>query len=155
MKLYTISKSGWASNSYLVLDDKRECAVLVDPCVSGERLSQMYGKALSVSAIILTHGHFDHMLALAEWQSAGVPVFIGKGDAAALSDPHLNCSLALLDEAMSFAPPDRLLFDGDTISLGEEKITVLSVPGHTAGGICLSWGDVLLCGDTLFANGGI
>ena len=155
MKVQPISIGGWASNSYLLSDDAGTCAVLLDPTVSPEQLSRMSRKGPRVRCVILTHGHFDHMTALAAWQQAGVPVLVGRHDAAALSDPTLNCSLYLLGQGAAYDPPTGVLCEGDTVPLGDEELTVLATPGHTAGGICLLCDDSLICGDTLFANGGI
>ena len=155
MKVKPITVGGWASNSYLLTDDQEVAGVLVDPAVTPKELPRYVGKHPSISCVVLSHGHFDHITSLAAWQEAGVDVLIGKGDAAALSDPYVNCSAQFLGQAYQFNSPTRTLSEGDVILLGDEEIRVLATPGHTAGGICLLAGDHLICGDTIFANGGI
>ena len=67
-----------------------------------------------------------------------------------LADNSLNLLSRFSVRDMAFPIPDRLLSDGDTVKLGSEEIKVIHTPGHTLGSICLSVGDDLISGDTLF-----
>ena len=97
--------------------------------------------------ILITHGHFDHVLGvpglLKKWP--GIPVYVhekevnwtGAGDQYMLLDPVENI---------------HTVKDGDTIDFGGTPIEVLHTPGHSPGSVTYRVGDVLFCGDTLFAG---
>ena len=155
MKVTVLHDGTYASNCYLVTDDGGTAAVLIDPSVLPSCARRKVGELPRIDTILLTHGHFDHMLALAEWRAlTGAPVAIGALDAAALSDPGLSCYRVFLGEETTFAPPERLLTAGDTVAVGKESLSVLSTPGHTPGGVSFDSGELLFTGDTLFAGGG-
>ena len=155
MKVTVLHDGTYASNCYLVTDDKETAAVLIDPSVSPSYAERAVGILPRIDTILLTHGHFDHMLALAEWRAlTGAPVAVSVEDASALADPALSCYRSFLGEETTFAPPERLLAAGDTVAVGEEALTVLSTPGHTPGSLTFDSGELLFTGDTLFAGGG-
>lgn len=153
MKLLTFkSQIPYGSNTYIF--ENNSDGILVDPSVAVNDVLEV--KNIKIKYIVLTHAHFDHMLSLNEWQSAtNAPVFIGKADAAALSDSYLNCSKGFLNFDILFTPKPELLFDGDRLILGDEHISVIETPGHTSGSIALYSAPDLLVGDTVFAGGGI
>lgn len=107
-----------------------------------------------VRYILLTHGHFDHILGVAALKAKfpNAEICIHRADADCLSDPEK--SLCVLDGSCVQTPvqPDRLLADGDTVTVGESTLTVLHTPGHTKGGVCYADfdGRLLCTGDTLF-----
>lgn len=141
------------TNCYVVWDDNRT-AMVIDPAdEAGEILDVIVAEKLSVAAVVLTHVHFDHLLAAEEVCAAtGAPLCIGKGDADALSDPIRN-----LSGVFQMCPPvqlkaDKLLGEGDVVSVGDLSFAVLETPGHTPGCICLMGDEVLFAGDTLFCD---
>lgn len=155
MKVTLLHDGSYASNCYLVTDEEETAAVLIDPSVPPAYVRRKVGELPRIDTILLTHGHFDHMLALAEWRAlTGAPVAMAAEDAPALSDPDLSCYRSFLGEETTFAPPERLLAAGDTVSVGKETLTVICVPGHTRGSLAFDSGEVLFTGDTLFAGGG-
>jgi glyoxylase-like metal-dependent hydrolase (beta-lactamase superfamily II) len=94
------------------------------------------------------------MYALSEWHALGIPVYLGKEEQPALSDPARNCS-QFVGNIIIFDGDAVGLQDGDTIPLGTEKLTVIATPGHTVGS-CSYLGDgILFSGDTLFADGSV
>ena len=145
---------GVASNCYLLVDDACTQAILVDPSLTPAQLvATRAAPAPQLIAIVLTHVHFDHMLAVDEWRENGrVPLYVGAEDAAALGDATKNAYRLFYGIEKGTAAAECLLADGDRIMLGEEAIEVLSTPGHTPGSLCLYADGVLLSGDTLFAG---
>lgn len=152
MKIYKYSVGAMGTNAYLILDPISNEAILIDPGDEADRLINIVKeKNCVLKYIILTHVHFDHILALNKVKKeTGAFLLVHKDDAAALNDGNLNLMSRFSHIEMSFPVPDRLLTDGDTIFLGEEKITVIHTPGHTVGSICLICGDDLISGDMLF-----
>lgn len=151
MTLRTLCLGELDTNCYIVWDDNRK-AMVIDPAdEAGEILSVIEIEKLSVTAVVLTHVHFDHLLAAEEVCAAtNAPLCIGKADEDALSDPVRN-----LSGVFQMCPPvclkaDQLLGDGDMVSVGDLSFTVLETPGHTPGCICLMGDGVLFAGDTLF-----
>jgi glyoxylase-like metal-dependent hydrolase (beta-lactamase superfamily II) len=111
--------------------------------------------AVSVTCIINTHGHFDHVGAnKALKQLLGVPLYIHQADEMLLS--RVSQVAAMYGMAGENSPaPDGYLTDGQLISFGDCSICVIHTPGHTPGGCCLysESEQKLISGDTLFADG--
>ena len=98
----------------------------------------------------MTHGHFDHMLALAELKAAtGARLSIFEKTERFLEDRVLNLCHYMGIE-LSPTKADNILYDGDIINFGENRIKVIATPGHTEDCICLLCGKTLISGDTLF-----
>lgn len=152
MVIRSIAPASFASNCYLIVEDAH--ALVVDPAVSISAILSALGEQNAVcDGIVLTHGHFDHILSLDELRRAfpDAPVYIHKEDASFLGDADKNAYAFFFREDRTWAPANRLLNDGDEISLGGQSIRVLHTPGHTPGSICLRCGeDDLITGDTLF-----
>lgn len=155
MKATLLHDGTYASNCYLVTDDAETGAVLIDPSVPPAVAERTAAPLPRIDAIMLTHGHFDHMLALDSWrQRTGAPVLISAEDAPALGNPVLSCYRSFLGENITHAPAERLLAAGDTVAVGKEVLTVIAVPGHTPGSLAFDSGELLFTGDTIFAGGG-
>ena len=122
------------NNTYVLECPETHKALLVDGCFEPEVIIEG-AEGAEVVSIVQTHGHLDHVQALAELkEKLGVPVAAHPGD----------------DYPVEI---DRDLSDGDTIPFGNRSATVLHTPGHTPGGICLLAGKHLISGDTLFPGG--
>ena len=148
---------GIGSNCYLFSDDECENAVVIDPSASPETTAHLFGHVTPIiRAILLTHAHADHMLALKKWKEAtGAPILIGRYDKYAVNDPMANVADLLGLPSGDFGEADRGLEDGEEIAVGREKLRVLYTPGHTAGSVCYLSSDALFSGDTIFSLGGV
>lgn len=122
------------NNSYVLECPETHQALLVDACFEPDKILDAAAGA-AVVGIVQTHGHFDHVQALAEIkEKLGVPVH---------AHPDEDYPVQI-DDALS---------DGDVIAFGNRDVKVLHTPGHTPGGVCLLSGRHLVSGDTLFPGG--
>ena len=153
MKIECYGGMGYEANCYLLTDDEECECYIVDPSVAPLAMERARGRALPrVRAILLTHVHFDHLLALDEWRKTGIPLAVHEADAPALGDPQKNLFGYFLQQNITFAPAEILLHEGDVLPCGKEEIRVLYTPGHALGAVCFAMGDILVTGDTLFAG---
>jgi glyoxylase-like metal-dependent hydrolase (beta-lactamase superfamily II) len=138
------------TNSYLVSD--QDSTFIIDPGADGEKiLAFIQEKNLEVDKIILTHGHFDHIGAVAYIQEkTGAKLFIHSEDKEYLMDGQKNLSY-FTGDLIETVSPDSLLEEGDLIG----NFRVIHSPGHTPGSICLYNEEegILFSGDTIFKNG--
>ena len=141
----------YMTNCYLIGDEAAGTCALVDPGGSAEALLAMVERSgLRLEKILLTHGHYDHVKAVDALVKAcpapGPAVYLHRGD--------------VREDDRRLFPPLPCGFncweDGDIITLGVPgegvDLRVLHTPGHSAGSVTLLAGDVMLCGDTLFAG---
>ena len=155
MRVKAFYDGGFAANSYLVTDDAGENAVLIDPAVPYEEVMAHTVPMPRVTALLLTHGHFDHMLTLAAWkEKTGAPICVTREDAPALTDALLNCNRFFFGTDETYPPADRLLNEGDTVSFGDASLTVMKTPGHTPGSCVFVGKGNLFTGDTMMSDGG-
>jgi glyoxylase-like metal-dependent hydrolase (beta-lactamase superfamily II) len=138
-------------------DDLGGPAIVIDPADDADAILKAVGER-EVSAVVLTHKHFDHIGAVRDVIArTGAPLLVHAADAEDLADA-VGTGGAMFGFAYTAPAPDRLLADGDRIQSGELRLTVLHTPGHTPGGICLFAEDAsgdpphLFAGDTLFAG---
>ncbi|MDE6411850.1 MAG: MBL fold metallo-hydrolase [Clostridia bacterium] len=146
MQVYKIYPVGFASNSYLITADGKT-AVCIDP--AQPRISDEAKKrGLTVTFVLLTHGHFDHIGGVASLQKAGAKVGCLFGEEKlALYD---NLAAAFGEEEIESFKIDFTFKDGEELELAGLKIKVISTAGHTAGGACYLIDNNLFTGDTLF-----
>jgi len=139
-----------AVNTYVVWDSKRGEALVIDPGAEPDAIRlALRGKALK--AILLTHGHIDHIGAVSALREGGIPVYIHKKDADMLVNPNLSLA-AMFDLPESQGEADFDLTEG-VMELCGLTISVLHTPGHTPGSVCFLIGNILFSGDTLFEGG--
>ena len=156
MKIYTVESSVFATNTYLVEDEKTSKAVLIDPDGSGRQIAALLdSKGLSLEAILLTHGHFDHISAVDTLvELKNVPVYISAKDEELLCDGAKNASSVFFGgKGIVCNTKPRIIKDTDTLVFGEMKFVVMETPGHTRGSVCYFAGDAVFTGDTFFADG--
>lgn len=151
MKIEVIPVGQLEANCYLVFDEETKECMVIDPGDEGERiLNQIKKHDLKVKYIVNTHGHSDHIGANQRLKEAtGAELLIHKDDAPMLANAAKNFSVFTGKRIVQPAP-DRLLEEGDVLTVGSVSFTVLHTPGHSLGGICLAGGGVCFTGDTLF-----
>ncbi len=152
MEIYHLFPGSLGSNCYVLISGSR--AAVIDPSVSADGILDFLNKKnASLECIILTHGHFDHMLSVDTLRSlSGAPLLIHESDADNLADGDKNAFKTFFGRDRKFFPAEKTLRHGDKVKIGDESLTVLNTPGHTDGCICLLGDGVLFTGDTLFAD---
>ncbi len=144
-----------STNCYLIYHQGTREAVVVDPADNGAYiLNKCREMEVKPTAILLTHGHFDHILAVKDiCRAFPCKVYAGREEDRLLQDSSLNLSGSMGSEQMR-VEADVLVKDGDILSLVGFDWQVLETPGHTAGSVCyyVESEQVLISGDTLFAN---
>lgn len=140
------------NNMYLVYEEDTKKAVLIDATAPvPELLDTVKNLGLDVEYILLTHGHFDHILGLTELKKAlGAEAVICHDDLI-ISD-NINEFTRFFGGMEESVPPvyEKFIKDGDVIIVGNMQIKVIHTPGHTEGGVCYLLNDNLFSGDTLF-----
>ena len=141
-----------STNCYVAVNEETKEAVVIDPASGCMRMmNQIREEGLKIEAILLTHGHFDHIMGidgfLKEYQ---VPVYVHEDDLPMMEDPQWNqSSIYTRGYTFSGAVPVK---DGQVLSYAGYDFQVLHTPGHTPGGCCyyVASEHVLFSGDTLF-----
>ena len=154
----------FAANCYLVAPAPGEGCVIIDPGQDAERgIEELLDRyRLKPIAVLLTHGHIDHMWSVAPVCGAkGIPAYVHPDDRELLSDPAKGLDLLLgqqLFGGMTFTEPDDVkpLEDGQIVALAGLDFTIGHTPGHTPGSVTFRSGqddlDALFTGDLLFAG---
>ena len=138
---------------FAVNEDTKECLV-IDPGDYAKMLAEKINNGgYTPVAILLTHGHFDHIMGVEGLRRQfGIPVYVHEDDAQMLEDPALN-ACAMIGTTVSLKA-DHTVKDGDVLNLAGLEIRVIHTPGHTPGGVCYYFPkeEVLFSGDTLFCE---
>ena len=154
----------FAANCYLVAPAPGEECVIIDPGQDAERgIEELLNRyRLKPIAVLLTHGHIDHMWSVAPVCGAkGITAYVHPDDRALLSDPGKGLDLMVRQQflgGMTFSEPDdvRALEDGEIVPLAGLDFTIGHTPGHTRGSVTFRSGeddlDALFTGDLLFAG---
>lgn len=143
-----------STNTYLVKNQDTGELLIIDPADEAGRIQEKIGRMEGrPAAILLTHGHFDHMLAADALRSAyDIPVYACIQEKDLLKNARYNLSASWASPHVMEA--DRYLADGETFREAGFEIRLLHTPGHTEGSCCyyLPEEAVLFSGDTLFAG---
>ena len=137
-----------ATNCYILGDEETKLCALVDPGGNADQIEsvvQMCG--YTPCAILLTHGHDDHVGAVAElheiWPE--IPVYLNERDIYPQDDAEVQKLFPHVEGTTNYD-------EGDEIAVGNLTVTVMATPGHSEGGVTLRCGDTLFVGDTLFPS---
>ena len=147
MKVKRMQVGPIGTNCYILEDETTGKAAVIDPGdEAGRILKVLEEDKAEVEYILLTHGHYDHTTGVPELHRAlpQAKIYIHRADADGAGSQLFPLSKQV----------DGLLFygDGDKLTLGSLTIEVIHTPGHSKGSVTLKVGDVLFCGDTLFAG---
>ena len=141
-----------ATNCYLLINKETKEALLVDPADNALRISTVIEEnGCILKAILLTHGHFDHIMALNDLKKKyNVPVYAHEDEEDVLKQSSLNMS-GMIGQIYT-TQADIYVKDGEHLKLAGFDVIVLHTPGHTKGGACYYFPEekVLMSGDTLF-----
>lgn len=137
---------------FLFREDTKDC-VIIDPAAEPERIEDLVQQLeLQPKAILLTHGHFDHIMAVdaikGQYQ---IPVYAAEAERETLADETINMAGMIGVSALS-VQADHWLQDGDEMEMLGQPMRCILTPGHTVGGMCYYFpqAGMLFSGDTLF-----
>ena len=138
MSIQKLTLGLYQTNTYILSNDRE--AVVIDPGYEPDTILDALD-GLTLKAILLTHGHFDHVGAVKELVAeTGCEVYIHAADTTL--PPMITAGQLYYT---------RTYAEGDTIApISGLELTVLHTPGHTPGSVCLLWNDQMFSGDTLF-----
>ena len=152
IRVKTISGGLLPTNCYLFVDERTGKAAVVDPGFLSEELEQAVQQVgvENVEAILLTHGHYDHIMGVPMIKEmTGAKIYIHQEDAAFTSNSDLNLSRMIAARQCVPFTADVILQEGDTLMVGEVPVKLINTPGHTRGSSCYLAEDALFTGDTL------
>lgn len=143
LKVHALVLGAYQTNCYIIHDEASKTCCVIDPGYQSEDiLDKLTDLGLSLEAILLTHGHFDHVGAVRDLVAdTGCAVYLCAED---LNMPA-NLTAGQLYYTNTYA-------EGSQLHLAGLDITVLHTPGHTPGSVCLLVDNTLFSGDTLFAG---
>lgn len=142
------------TNSYVVFDSEGGEGILIDAGGDSSKILSVIARhGVRITGIYLTHGHFDHILAVNDLkQELNCGFYIHERDQEILFQAHLDAERLLGLSIPKPPPPDGRIKEGDVIHVGDLRLKVLHTPGHTPGSICFVTEGCVFTGDTLFAG---
>lgn len=152
---YAVFDGGAKTPGGYVDDGQLKEAVIIDPAADAACIEAMIARyKLKPVAVLLTHGHFDHLSAAdAVRKRYGIKVYAGNEERPVMNSSSYNLSLPFTGEGMTFEA-DEYFKPGEELVFAGFRIETISVPGHTIGSVCYYFEEqkVLFSGDTLFAG---
>ena len=140
------------TNCYFLINEDTKEVLIVDPADRAQKIIEwINSEGLKPVAILLTHGHFDHIMGVQGVKKEyDILIYTSKDEVEVLAEPQINVSTMM--GAYLSMKADELFSDGDVLELAGMKLKVISTPGHTIGSVCFYMEEekVLISGDTLF-----
>ena len=135
MKVLTFALGALLTNTYICIDEASESCIVIDPGLDGDGIyKKITERGLTLTDILLTHGHFDHALGVKTLRDAtGATVWVGAADESLLYLPERNCADLFFPKDFDYPSvhADRFIKTGDEIRLGANTFRVTETPGHT------------------------
>lgn len=152
LKIGRITLGMCQTNCYFLYREGETNVVFIDPADQGKYIyDKLTEKGFTVDAILLTHGHFDHIMGAKELRDlTDAKIYILEEDKVLIRDPYVNVSAQWAKKYTLEA--DEFLKDGQELTFGDKKCKVIATPGHTIGSCCFYFEEdkLLIAGDTLF-----
>lgn len=139
-------------NCYVVYSAGRNDCVVIDPGDEADKIAKAVGEK-EIAAILLTHGHFDHMGAVDALSQGKIKVYLHPDDHCCLEDEYMN-ACRMTGQHIRCRSVTENVSDGSELDIAGMKIHVIHTPGHTMGSVCYLIGSLLFAGDTVFPDGG-
>ena len=151
VKIHALPLGAYQTNCYIVHEETSKTCAIIDPGYEPEKvLAYCNRSGLSVDAVLLTHGHFDHVGAVeAIVKATNCKLWMSQGDYTQFKSPESDFFYPIHDcdfTGVQFCENDEI------IQAGGLTFTVMETPGHTWGSVCFRCEDALFSGDTLFAG---
>lgn len=148
MKILTYILGSLQTNCYFVINEETDNVIIIDPAADCKRIiDKIIEQNLTLKYIMLTHAHFDHMMALEELrEKTNAPLCVHESDAESVTNPKLNYMKTFANKNTTSKPAEILLHEGDRIG----DLRVMHTPGHTLGSVCYFAKNNIFTGDTLF-----
>ena len=152
LKIGRITLGMCQTNCYFLYREGETNVVFIDPADQGKYIyDKLKENGFQVEAILLTHGHFDHIMGADELRNlTGAKIYVMEADKVLLQDPYVNVSAQWAKKYTLNA--DEFIKDEQELIFGEKKCKVIATPGHTIGSCCFYFEEdkILIAGDTLF-----
>jgi glyoxylase-like metal-dependent hydrolase (beta-lactamase superfamily II) len=141
------------SNCYIVWDESTKEGAIIDPGGDADNiLNAVRELGIKIKYILVTHGHFDHVGAVAPLRRELKVEFLAhEGDFFFIEDGEKSANRWGVDIEQP-PKPDRFIEDGEKIKIGGFELEVLHTPGHSPGGVSFLCDKMVFAGDTLFQN---
>ena len=152
VKITNIVSGYLGTNTYFIYREGETDCIVIDPANAESALKKCRELGVECKYILLTHGHFDHVLGVSKLKdSTGAAIYIHEADAAALYDTKVSLG-AMVGASHEPCTADFIVNDGDVLKLGSITLQVIATPGHTKGGVCYLFEEerTIFSGDTLF-----
>lgn len=150
MNVHTLKvkwKEGELNQNTYVVEQEDGC-ILIDAGVSIEEIRKITNKP--ILAVLLTHGHFDHIDYIEEYDELKIPIYASLYTKKSMLDSNLNVSFMIKPRPYRVSKINELK-DNETIKIGKMEVKCLYTPGHSRDSVCYLMGDKLFSGDTLFS----